>query len=158
MDRYRYFIFNQRSTVVLGLVQIGCAGLCVVCGFIDAAFRRDTTLSSTRAPLWAGVKFILSQTVKGANVAVLMACLCSLLVTGLMAYLGCRSLPFCACYDSSTGLELLVPQNDPSPQTEMICTWQGGDDRLFNTPSQPDDRSTEQQDSPPKAPPYTRLV
>ncbi|KAI1883740.1 hypothetical protein AGOR_G00234660 [Albula goreensis] len=225
MDRYRYFIFNQRSTVVLGLVQIGCAGLCVVCGFIDAAFRRDTTLSSTRAPLWAGVimalpgilalmssqkknpilvsamiavsvlscftttiaavyacltlsygeqddelfhphhlniphaKFILSRTVKGANVAVLMACLCSLLVTGLMAYLGCRSLPFCACYDSTTGLELLVPQNDPSPQTEMICTWQaGGDDRLFNTPAQPDDRSTEQQDSPSKAPPYTRLV
>lgn len=55
MDRYRYFIFNQRSTVVLGLLQTACAGLCVVCGLIDTAFRRETTLRSTRAPLWAGV-------------------------------------------------------------------------------------------------------
>ncbi|KAK1175485.1 hypothetical protein AOXY_G142 [Acipenser oxyrinchus oxyrinchus] len=55
MDRYRYFIFNQRSMVVVGILQIACAGLCVVCGFMDAAFRKDTTLSNTRVPLWAGV-------------------------------------------------------------------------------------------------------
>ncbi|KAJ8382610.1 hypothetical protein SKAU_G00033880 [Synaphobranchus kaupii] len=225
MDRYRYFTFNQRSTVVLGLVQMGCAGLCVVCGFIDNVFRRDSTLSRTRAPLWAGVvmalpgilalvssqrknpvlvytmivasvlsclttavavayacltlsygeeddelfhphqlnipnaKFILSRTVKGANATVLLACICSFLVTGLMALLGCRSLPLCACYDSATGLALLVPQNDPSPQTELVCTWQaGGDDRLFNTPVQLSDKSTEQQDNTSKVPPYTRLV
>ncbi|KAJ8391016.1 hypothetical protein AAFF_G00097940 [Aldrovandia affinis] len=225
MDRYRYFIFNQRSTVVLGLLQTACGGLCFACGFIDATFRRDTTLSSTRAPLWAGMimvlvgvlalvssqrkhpvlvnvvivasmfscfttavaaiyacltlsygeeddelfhphhlniphaKFVLSRTVKGANATVLLACLCSFLVSGLIAFLGCRSLPSCACYDSRTGLELLVPQNDPSPQTEMVCTWQAdGDDRLFNAPVQLRDMSSEQKDSPSKAPPYTRLV
>ncbi|XP_036406581.1 uncharacterized protein zgc:113425 [Megalops cyprinoides] len=224
MDRYRYFTFNQRSTVMLGLLQMACAGLCVVCGLIDAAFRRDTTLSSTRAPLWAGAimavpgvlalfssqrknpvlvnamivasvvscittamaaiyacltlsygedddelfhphhlsipqaKFVLSRMVKGANATVLLACLSSLLVSGLLAFLGCRSLPLCACYDATTGLEMLVPQNDPGPQTEMVCTWQGGDDRLFNAPVQLSDRSTEQEDSPSKVPPYIRLV
>ncbi|XP_061109121.1 uncharacterized protein zgc:113425 isoform X2 [Conger conger] len=224
MARYRYFTFNQRSMVVLGLIQMGCAGLCVICGFIDTIFRRDSTLSRTKAPLWAGVvmalpgilalfssqrknpilvysmvvasvlscfttavaatyacltlsygeeddelfhphhlsipnaKFILSRTVKGANATVLMACLSSFLATGMMAFLGCRSLPFCACYDSTTGLELLVPQNDPSPQTELVCTWQGGDNRLFNAPEQLSNKSTEQQDSISRAPPYTRLV
>lgn len=225
MDRYRYFTFNQRCTVVLALVQMGCAALCVACGFIDAVFRRDSALSETRAPLWAGAvmalpgilalvssqrknpilvyamivvsvlscfttaaavtyacltlsygeeddelfhphhlnipnaKFVLSRTVKGANATLLLACLCSFLVTGLMAFLGCRSLPFCACYDSTTGMEMLVPQNDHSSQTELVCTWQaGGDDRLFNAPEQLSDKSTEQQDNIAKAPPYTRLV
>jgi len=55
MDRYRYFIFNQKSVVVLGILQVACAGLCVVCGFMDAVFRKSTTLSETRAPLWAGL-------------------------------------------------------------------------------------------------------
>ncbi len=55
MDRYRYFIFNQKSVVVLGILQVACAGLCVVCGFMDAVFRKSTPLSETRAPLWAGM-------------------------------------------------------------------------------------------------------
>lgn len=55
MDRYRYFMFNQRSMVMLGILQVACAGLCVVCGFIDATFRKSTALSSTRAPMWAGM-------------------------------------------------------------------------------------------------------
>uniref|UniRef100_A0A3P8S2E6 Zgc:113425 n=1 Tax=Amphiprion percula TaxID=161767 RepID=A0A3P8S2E6_AMPPE len=55
MDRYRYFIFNQRSVLVLGILQVVCAGLCVVCGFMDAVFRKDTPLSSTRTPVWGGL-------------------------------------------------------------------------------------------------------
>ncbi|XP_077135318.1 uncharacterized protein LOC143791061 isoform X3 [Ranitomeya variabilis] len=55
MDRYRYFIFNQRSMVVLGILQIACAGVSVVCGFMDGAFRKESTLGKTRAPLWAGM-------------------------------------------------------------------------------------------------------
>ena len=55
MDRYRYFIFNQKKMLVVGVLQIACAGLCVVCGFMDAAFRRNTPLSSTRTPVWGGL-------------------------------------------------------------------------------------------------------
>lgn len=55
MDRYRYFIFNQKSVLVLGILQIACAGLCVVCGFMDAVFRKDTPLSTTRTPVWGGL-------------------------------------------------------------------------------------------------------
>uniref|UniRef100_A0A8C5LXR7 SET domain containing 7, histone lysine methyltransferase n=1 Tax=Leptobrachium leishanense TaxID=445787 RepID=A0A8C5LXR7_9ANUR len=55
MDRYRYFIFNQRSMVLLGILQIACAAVSVVCGFMDGAFRKESTLGNTRAPLWAGV-------------------------------------------------------------------------------------------------------
>ncbi|XP_068135749.1 uncharacterized protein [Hyperolius riggenbachi] len=55
MDRYRYFIFNQRSMVALGILQMAFAGISVVCGFIDGAFRKESMLGKTRAPLWAGV-------------------------------------------------------------------------------------------------------
>ncbi|KAM4049576.1 uncharacterized protein ACNLHF_009809 isoform 3-T6 [Anomaloglossus baeobatrachus] len=55
MDRYRYFIFNQRSMVVLGILQIACAGVSVVCGFMDGAFRKESILGKTRTPLWAGM-------------------------------------------------------------------------------------------------------
>ncbi|XP_030595100.1 uncharacterized protein LOC115786806 isoform X2 [Archocentrus centrarchus] len=55
MDRHRYFIFNQKSVLVLGVLQVACAGLCVVCGFMDAVFRKDTPLSTTRTPLWGGL-------------------------------------------------------------------------------------------------------
>ncbi|CAJ1057899.1 uncharacterized protein zgc:113425 isoform X1 [Xyrichtys novacula] len=55
MDRHRYFIFNQRNVLILGILQIACAGLCVVCGFMDAAFRKDTALSTTRTPVWGGL-------------------------------------------------------------------------------------------------------
>ncbi|XP_066576229.1 uncharacterized protein LOC136766574 isoform X2 [Amia ocellicauda] len=224
MDRYRYFIFNQRSMVVLGILQIACAGLCVVCGFMDAAFRKETTLSNTRAPVWAGAimalpgvlalfssqkknpvlvnamiavsvfscfttviivvyasltlsygedddelfhpehmhtphaKFILSKIVQGANITVLLACSCSIVLSVLIAFLGCRSLPYCACYDSITGLESLVPQDDHNLQTELVCTWRGGDDRLFNAPVQFSDRSEEQEEMSSKPPPYIRLA
>lgn len=55
MDRYRYFIFNQKSVLVLGVLQIACAGLCLVCGLMDAVFRKDTPLSTTRTPVWGGL-------------------------------------------------------------------------------------------------------
>lgn len=54
MEHYRYFILNQKVVVAWGILQVACASLCVVCGFIDAVFRMSTTLSETRAPLWAG--------------------------------------------------------------------------------------------------------
>ncbi|XP_037253439.1 uncharacterized protein LOC130141380 isoform X1 [Falco biarmicus] len=55
MDRYRYFIFNQRSMVVLGLFQLAFSTVCVVSGFIDDIFRTEAQLGKTRAPIWAGM-------------------------------------------------------------------------------------------------------
>uniref|UniRef100_A0A3Q3KRW2 Uncharacterized protein n=1 Tax=Monopterus albus TaxID=43700 RepID=A0A3Q3KRW2_MONAL len=55
MDRYRYLIFNQKRVLGLGILQVACAGLCVVCGFMDAVFRKDTPLSTTRTPVWGGL-------------------------------------------------------------------------------------------------------
>ncbi|KAM6924024.1 uncharacterized protein FYW49_006460 [Xenentodon cancila] len=223
MDRYRYFIFNQKSVLVLGILQIACAGLCVVCGFMDAVFRKNTPLSTTRTPLWGGlimaspgvlalfasqkknsvlvgvmvvaaglscaaavficgyssltltygeedeevfhhydspqVVFVLHRLVKGANATILLSCTIGLLLSGLIAYTGCRSLPCCGCYDTRTGLETLVPQRDPG-DTEMVCTWQaGGDDRLFNSPTQSTGRdAAEEEEGRSKLPPYSRLT
>lgn len=223
MDRYKYFIFNQRSIVVLGILQVASAALCVVCGLMDAVFRKNTPLSTTRAPVWAGlimaapgilalfasqrknpilvnlmiissmfsyvaavivtsyacltltygeddeevfhhhhipeVKSVLSRMVKGANATMLLACSVSLLFSSLILYVGCRSLPLCGCYDGITGLETLVPQSDPYPQTELVCTWQAtGDDRVFNSPAAFSDRDPEEAEGPSKLPAYSRLT
>ncbi|XP_061581921.1 uncharacterized protein zgc:113425 isoform X3 [Cololabis saira] len=223
MDRYRYFIFNQRSVLVLGVLQVACAGLCAVCGVMDAAFRRNTPLSGSRTPLWGAlimaspgvlalfasqkknallvwamlaaaglscaaavviggyssltltygeededvfhhhdsphVTFVLHRMVKGANATILLSCSVSLLLSGLIAYAGCRSLPRCRCYDSRTGLETLVPQSDPG-DTEMVVAWQaGGDGSLFNSPAQPGRDTAEEEEAPSSGlPPYSRLA
>ncbi|XP_022612819.1 uncharacterized protein LOC111230384 isoform X2 [Seriola dumerili] len=223
MDQYRYFIFNQKSVLVFGILQIACAGLCVVCGFMDAVFRKDTPLSTTRTPVWGGlimaspgvlalfasqrknsvlvsvmvaaaglscvaalfisgyacltltygeenedvfhhhdspqVTFVLHRMVKGANATILLTCTISLALSSLVAFLGCRSLPRCGCYDARTGLETLVPQCDPG-DTEMVCTRRGGDDdTLFNSPAQSTDQGpTEEEERPSKLPPYIRLT
>ncbi|KAL7863574.1 hypothetical protein SRHO_G00125580 [Serrasalmus rhombeus] len=221
MERYRYFIFNQKVVVVWGILQVACASLCVVCGFMDAVFRMSTTLSATRAPVWAGlimavpgvlalfashrknpilvnvmivstvmsymatvivliyagvtlsygeeddelfhprhvaeVKFVLSRMVKGANSTMVLASVCSLLFSSLIMMVGCRSLPFCGCYDSVTGMESLVPQNDPSDSTELVCSWHGGEERVFNSPASFIEPSAEREE-PSALPPYSRLA
>ncbi|XP_015480839.1 uncharacterized protein LOC107203358 isoform X2 [Parus major] len=55
MDRNRYFIFNQRNMVVLGMFQIAFSTICVTSGFIDGIFRTESQLGKTRAPVWAGM-------------------------------------------------------------------------------------------------------
>uniref|UniRef100_A0A8C6WQE2 Zgc:113425 n=1 Tax=Neogobius melanostomus TaxID=47308 RepID=A0A8C6WQE2_9GOBI len=175
MDRYRYFMFAQGRVLVLGMLQVACAGLCVVCGVMDAVFRKNTPLSTTRTPIWGGmvsvlvlaaclscaasvfvsgyscltltygeedaevfhhhhnpqVTFVLHRMVKGANATILLSCVISLLLSSAIAYVACRSLPFCRCYDARTGLETLVPQCDPGtrswcahgqPQTTIDCS------------------------------------
>ncbi|XP_061757534.1 uncharacterized protein zgc:113425 isoform X3 [Nerophis ophidion] len=212
MDRYKYFMFNQKNVLVLGVLQVACAALCLICGFMDAVFRKDTPLSTTRTPVWGAmvsvmvaaavlscvatvfvlgyacltltygeedkevfhhhdspeVTFVLHRMVKGANATILLSCFVSLLISSLIAYAGCCSLPRCGCYDARTGLETLVPQCDPG-DAEMVCTWQvchavlltaGSDDRLFNSPFQsPPDCGKTQEDlgASSKLPPYSRL-
>lgn len=225
MARHRYFIFNQNGVLVLGVLQMACAGLCLVCSFMDAAFRKNTALSTTRTPVWGAlvlaspgvlalfasqrknsllvsvmvlaaglssvvtlfisayccltltygeedtevfhhhdsprVTFVLHRMVKGANATILLSCVISLLLSCSIIYLGCRSLPTCGCYDTRTGLETLVPQEDPG-DTEMVCTWQaGGDDRLFNSPvrsTDPGEEEEKAEEAPSELPTYVRLT
>ncbi|XP_038554656.1 uncharacterized protein zgc:113425 isoform X3 [Micropterus salmoides] len=141
MDRYRYFIFNQKSVLVLGVLQVACAGLCVVCGFMDAVFRRDTPLSTTRTPVWGALimaspgvlalfasqrknsvlTFVLHRMVKGANATILLTCTISLALSSLIAYLGCRSLPCCGCYDARTGLLQLMSLRLNALRSQQPC-------------------------------------
>ncbi|MEE6461496.1 hypothetical protein FKM82_001305 [Ascaphus truei] len=177
MDRYRYFIFNQRSMVVLGILQIACAGVTVVCGFMDGAFRIESTLRDTRAPLWAGMimavpgvlalfssqkknpilKFILGRLVKGANIAMLIASLVSLCAVLCIAYMGCRSLPHCMCYDNLTGMEWLHSDHEQPQTVELVCTFRGGDDRLFNSPVQFTDHCVDAEEERSRPTPYVRF-
>ncbi|KAM9580648.1 uncharacterized protein ACIB01_013404 [Guaruba guarouba] len=222
MDRYRYFIFNQRSMVVLGLFQIAFSTVCIVSGLIDGVFRTESQLSISRAPVWAGMvmgvpgllalfssqrknpvlvnvlivssitsyvailivivyssltlnygeeeelssasvhvihtKFILNKVVKAANVAMLAASVCSAFVVLVMAYLGCRSLPRCSCYDSVTGMEWLQPSEDQSQTVEMICTAQSPEGRIFNFPDQFPAQDLDAEEDASKPPPYIRMA
>lgn len=95
MVRHRYLVVDQRSLLVLGVLQLACAGLAVVCGCMDAAFRKNTALSGSRTPLWGGLvmaspgvlALVASQRKHSVLVRVMMAaaalsCLAALLVCG----------------------------------------------------------------------------
>ncbi|XP_078394928.1 uncharacterized protein LOC144678837 isoform X1 [Cetorhinus maximus] len=227
MARYRYFIFNQRGMVVLGFLQIACAAVCVISGFMDTIFRKNSVLSRTRIPIWTGtamafpgvlalfasqkknpilvssmiasavfswiatsiliiyaaltliygedddevfqhkpshvihMEYILTKFVQGANMAILIASVIGMMVATIIAYLGCRSLPICDCYDSTTGMQSLMTE-DQQPQTiELVCTWHGGSDpRILNDPMGYNDWDigTEEAEFTSKPAPYVRLT
>ncbi|XP_075786044.1 uncharacterized protein LOC102461891 [Pelodiscus sinensis] len=223
MDRYRYFIFNQKSMVVLGLLQIACATVCVASGLMEGTLRTESALSKIRAPIWAGVvmcvpgilalfssqkknpilvnamivaslfscfatiivvvyasltlsygeedevfihmpvhvvhtKFVLSKVVKGANITMLIASICSATIVLVIAYVGCRSLPRCSCYDNVTGMEWLQPGEDQQQTVELVCTMQSYGDRIFNSPVQFPDQDLDADEELSKPPPYIRLA
>ncbi|XP_075277106.1 uncharacterized protein LOC142361413 isoform X2 [Opisthocomus hoazin] len=222
MDRYRYFVFNQRSMVGLGLLQTALSALCVGSGFVDGVFRAESPLGNSRAPVWAGMvmgvpgvlalfssqrknpllvnvlivasiiscvailivivyssltlnygeeedlssapvhvihtKFVLNKVVKGANVAMLAASICSAFVVLVMAYLGCRSLPRCSCYDSVTGMEWLQPSEDQNQAVEMVCAVQSPGGRIFNFPDQFPAQDIDAEEDASRPPPYIRMA
>ncbi|XP_066174060.1 uncharacterized protein [Sylvia atricapilla] len=222
MDRYRYFIFNQRNMVVLGMFQIAFSTVCVTSGFIDAIFRTESQLGKTRAPIWAGMvmavpgvlalfssqrknpvlvnvliaasiiscvailvviayssftlsygeeeelssapvhaihtRFILSGVVRGANIAMLAASICSAFFVLAMAYLGCRSLPRCSCYDSVTGMEWLQPSEDQNQAVEMVCAVQSPGGRSCNFTDRFPAQDGDAEEDTSKPPPYIRMT
>ncbi|KAL9852468.1 uncharacterized protein GJ701_004885 isoform 2-T7 [Geothlypis trichas] len=202
MDRYRYFIFNQRNMVVLGMFQLAFSTVCVTCGFIDGIFRTESQLGKTRAPIWAGMvnvlivasiiscvaifivivyssftlsygeeeelssapvhvihtRFVLSKVVRGANVAMLAVSICSALAVLAMAYLGCRSLPRCSCYDSVTGMEWLQPSEDQNQAVEMICAVQSPGGRIFTFTDRFPAQDADAEEDTSKPPPYIRMT
>ncbi|XP_015267091.1 PREDICTED: uncharacterized protein LOC107110797 [Gekko japonicus] len=221
MDRYRYFIFNQKSMVVLGLLQIAFATICIIGGLIDSAHRRESTLSKTKIPVWAGVfmgvpgvmalfssqkknpvlvnamiiasvfsyfttlivvvyasltleygekyefsdvssyhptvVFVLDQLVEGANITMLIASIFSAVTVLIIIYVSCRSLPFCSCFDSVTGLERLQSDEDQLQTAELVCMSHGQVDRIFISPVQFPDLHLEGNDEITKPPPYIRF-
>lgn len=62
-------------------------------------------------------KFVLGRMVKAANATMLLSGVGALIFSSLIALVGFRSLPFCACYDSRTGLVRAVVS-----QTEQLQT------------------------------------
>uniref|UniRef100_A0A6J0SY81 Uncharacterized protein isoform X2 n=1 Tax=Pogona vitticeps TaxID=103695 RepID=A0A6J0SY81_9SAUR len=178
MDRYRYFIFNQKSMVVLGLLQIACAAVCLITGVIDGAHRRESALSKSRTPIWAGVfmsipgimalfssqrknpilVFVLDKLVEGANITLLVTSIFSGCIVLIIAYLSCRSLPCCACYDSVTGFEWLQSNEDQLQTSELVCISSGQMDSIFNSPVKLQDVNVEPDDEETKPPPYIRMT
>uniref|UniRef100_A0A3B3ZHN7 Uncharacterized protein n=1 Tax=Periophthalmus magnuspinnatus TaxID=409849 RepID=A0A3B3ZHN7_9GOBI len=199
--------------LVLGVLQIACAGVCVICGVMDAVFRKDTPLSTTRTPIWGGMvtvactglsvsalvllsglscvasvfvsgyscltltygeedtqvfhyhhspqvvssRFVLHRMVKGANASILLCCVLGLLLSSAIAFVSCRSLPFCACYDYTTGLVLPLLTVHHNYCAEKACT--PDDERLFNSPGQSSEqRRAEEEQSRSTLPPYSRLT
>ncbi|XP_015677779.1 uncharacterized protein LOC107293154 isoform X3 [Protobothrops mucrosquamatus] len=154
MDRYRYFIFNQRSMLILGLFQIACATVCVISGLIDDVVRKESALSKSKIPIWAGVFMsipgimalnstqrknpilvvVLGKLVQGANITMMISSIFSIFIVLVIVYVSCRSLPCCSCYDSITGLEHLKINEDQLQATELVCLSCDQADRIFNSP------------------------
>ncbi|XP_025898431.1 uncharacterized protein LOC112950168 [Nothoprocta perdicaria] len=103
-------------------------------------------------------KYVLNKVVKGANIAMLIASVCSAFVVLVIAYLGCRSLPHCSCYDSVTGMEWLQPSDDQIQAVEMICAVQSPRNSIFNTPVQFPVQDLDTEEDVSKPPPYIRMA
>ncbi|XP_058048625.1 uncharacterized protein LOC131202938 isoform X2 [Ahaetulla prasina] len=178
MDRYRYFIFNQRSMLILGLLQIACATVCVISGLIDGVFRKESELSKTKIPIWAGVfmsipgimalnssqrknpilVLVLGKLVQGANITMMISSIFSIFIVLVIVYVSCRSLPCCSCYDSITGLEHLKNNEDQLQTTELVCLSRDQEDRIFNCPVKLPQPNTETEYEISDPPPYVRLT
>ncbi|KFR16988.1 hypothetical protein N306_08486, partial [Opisthocomus hoazin] len=84
---------------------ISCVAILIVIVYSSLTLNYGEEEDLSSAPVHViHTKFVLNKVVKGANVAMLAASICSAFVVLVMAYLGCRSLPRCSCYDSVTGM------------------------------------------------------
>ncbi|KAK1804521.1 hypothetical protein P4O66_020528, partial [Electrophorus voltai] len=105
------------------------------------------------------VKFVLSRMVKAANSTMVLAGVGSLMFSSFITLVGCRSLPLCGCYDAATGMEALFPQSDQTASADLVCSWHGGDERMFNSLSSSFKEHCPEQDQDKgfALPPYSRL-
>ncbi|XP_069781464.1 uncharacterized protein [Narcine bancroftii] len=212
--------------IPLGILQIACSTVCVICGFMDGFFRKDSVLRRTRIPIWTGMvlafpgvlalfssqkknpilvsamvgsavlswitstiliiyaaltlsfgenddevfqhepsdvihmEYILSKFVQGANMTILIASALGILMATIIAYLGCRSLPICGCYDSTTGMQALMTEDHQPQMIELVSSWQGGNaERILNDPMQYDgNEDIEEAELTSKIAPYVQLA
>ncbi|XP_029703563.1 uncharacterized protein [Takifugu rubripes] len=126
----------KEKNSILVIVMVAAAGLsCTASLFISAYSCLTLTYGEEDQEVFhhhnsREVTFVLHRMVKGANATILLSCIVSLALSCLIMYMGCRSLPHRFCYNNRIGLEMLVPQSEPR-DTELVSTWQGGDNRLF---------------------------
>ncbi|XP_062493203.1 uncharacterized protein LOC134173343 isoform X4 [Pezoporus occidentalis] len=155
---------SQRKNPVLVNVLIvssitSCVAILIVIVYSSLTLNYGEEEELSSAPVHIiHTKVILNKVVKGANVAMLAASVCSAFVVLVMAYLGCRSLPRCSCYDSVTGMEWLQPSEDQSQTVEMICAAQSPGGRIFNFPDQFPARDLDAEEDASKPPPYIRMA
>uniref|UniRef100_A0AAZ1Y5D0 Uncharacterized protein n=1 Tax=Oreochromis aureus TaxID=47969 RepID=A0AAZ1Y5D0_OREAU len=155
---------SQRKKPVLVSVMVVASGLSVLAAIIISSYSCLTlTYGQEDKEVFhhhnsPQVTFVLHRMVKGANATILLTCAISLVFSSVIGYMGCRSIPLCACYDARTGLESLVPQCDPG-DTEMCTLQTGGDNRLFNSPAQTTHKDDpEEEECSSNLPPYSRLT
>ncbi|GAB0189345.1 hypothetical protein GRJ2_001399800 [Grus japonensis] len=91
--------------VLIAASITSCVAILIVIVYssLTLSYGEEEDLSSALVHV-IHTKFVLNKVVKGANVAMLAASIGSAFVVLAMAYLGCRSLPRCSCYDSVTGM------------------------------------------------------
>ncbi|XP_068798207.1 uncharacterized protein [Struthio camelus] len=193
MDRYRYFIFNQRNMVALGLFQIAfstvmgvpgvlalfssqrknpvlvnaviaasiisCVTILIIIVYSSLTLSYGEEEELSPVPVHAvHTKYVLNKVVKGANIVMLIASVCSTFVVLVIAYLGCRSLPHCSCYDSVTGMEWLQPSEDQIQAVEMVCAVPSPGNSIFNSPVQFPAQDLDTEEDISKPPPYIRMA
>ncbi|XP_060707306.1 uncharacterized protein zgc:113425 isoform X2 [Hemiscyllium ocellatum] len=178
MARYRYFIFNQRGMVILGFLQIACAAVCVMSGFMDTIFRKSSALSRTRIPVWTGMAMaipgVLALFSSQKKNPVLVS---SMVASAVFSWITTTILIIYAALTLNYGedddevfqhkpnhvihMQSLITE-DQQPQTiELVCTWQGGgDQRILNDPVGYNDWNIDTEDSErtSKPVPYTQLA
>ncbi|XP_010156114.1 PREDICTED: uncharacterized protein LOC104514205 [Eurypyga helias] len=155
---------SQRKNPVLVNVLIvasiiSCIAILVVIVYSSFTLNYGEEEELSSAPVHViHTKFILNKVVKGANVAMLAASICSAFAVLAMAYLGCRSLPRCSCYDSVTGMEWLQPSEDQNQAVEMVCAVQSPGGRIFNFPDRFPAQDLDAEEDASKPPPYVRMA
>ncbi|KAM9193155.1 uncharacterized protein V3H86_002728 [Mergus octosetaceus] len=157
---------RTRAPVWAGMVNVlvaasitSCVAILIVIvyGSLTLGYGEEEDLSSHPAHV-IRTKFVLSKVVKGASITMLIASICSTVVVTIIAYLGCRSLPCCACYDSVTGMEWLQPNEDQNQALEMVCAVQSPGDRIFNFPDRFPVQDVDTEEDTSKPPPYIRMT
>ncbi|XP_075607299.1 uncharacterized protein LOC142601667 isoform X2 [Balearica regulorum gibbericeps] len=173
MDRYRYFIFNQRNMVVLGLFQIAFSTVCVVSGFVDGVFRTESQLGKTRAPVWAGMVMglpgVLALFSSQRKNPVLVNVLIAASITSCVAILivivySSLTLSYGEEEDLSSApvhvihTEWLQPSEDQNQAVEMVCAVQSPGGRIFNFPDHFPAQDLDAEEDASKPPPYIRMA
>ncbi|XP_013807327.1 uncharacterized protein [Apteryx mantelli] len=173
MDRYRYFIFNQRNMVVLGLFQIAFSTVCVVSGFIEGVFRAESLLSKTRAPIWAGmvmgipgVLALFSSQRKNPVLvnAVIIASIISCVTIVIIIIYSSLTLNYGEEEELSpvpvhaVHTEWLQPSDDQIQAVEMVCAVQSPGNSIFNSPVQFPVQDLDTEEDISKPPPYIRMA
>ncbi|XP_034036873.1 uncharacterized protein zgc:113425 [Thalassophryne amazonica] len=158
------FASQKKNSVLVSSMVVTAALSCVAALCVSAYSSLTLTYGEDNQEVFhhhdsPQVTFVLHRVVKGSNATILLSCVISLVLSLLIVHIGCRSLPCCACYDSTTGLEMLLPQSEPA-DAELVCQWTGGDTRLFNAPVQLTDQGTTEEaaEGPSNLPPYSRLT